>query len=169
MDLKDLLPFIVGGLYLFFKARKKQTEDIEEIPTPPVKKKNRPAPPVTSLEEVLKELMIPVPAKEKKPVNTDMRDQDYRQKSWETKDSDIKPQGHTFEKNLARKAKTGTKLGEETQAWDYEDKIEHTSKESTLHKKFDRHIAVEVETLHSEDIDLRQAVVYDAILHRPDF
>jgi hypothetical protein len=171
MDIWDVIPFVVGAYYLFGRSKKKSDPDQPAQPAP----KKRPE---VSLEDVWKQLTsqtstveqtipppdIIEPRKKIKqtPVVEEKGLQDYSE--YQTRKT-MRPDsvGHSLgRENLEKKSYVKLKNIAEK----YDDPILHSTKKS-LHREFDRHLAVDVEVLSAEDIDLRQAIIYDAILNRP--
>lgn len=68
-----------------------------------------------------------------------------------------------------KKAKTVVIENIETKAWSYDDHIEDEIVEKKRqHHEIDRHMAVDEIGLKSDEIDLRNAIIYDAIFRRPE-
>ncbi len=169
MSVWDVIPFVVGAYYLFGRSRKKT--EIEQPAQPAPKKR-----PEISLEDVWKQLTeqvteVPmhhqetvvetVKPKVKSVLVKDQSVQDYSEYQGRTT---MRPDsvGHTLKRaNTEKKSYVKSKNIEQ-----YDDKVVH-SKSNALHRDIDRHFAEEVENLTAEDIDLRQLIVYDAILNRP--
>lgn len=173
MTIWDVLPFVVGAYYLFGRKRKKNDQETPEQSAP----KKRPE---ISLEDVWKQLTdqtaetVPhsppeeVVQKKKynpQPVLTEENGSpDYSE--YQTRKT-MRPDsiGHSLKREkLEKKSYVKSK----NIAENFDDPIIHT-KTNALHREFDRHLAEEVEHLEAEDIDLRQAIIYEAILNKPRY
>ena len=170
MDFWDIIPFVVGAFYLFGRSRKKP--DTEQ-PTPEQR-------PEVSLEDVWKQLTnqtlpvepsIPAPKVEKTkkknkpvPVAEERGLQDYSEYQGR---KTMRPDsvGHSLKReNQTKKSYVKSR----NIAEHYDDPILHSTTDA-LHHEFNRHLAEDVEMLSADDIDLKQAIIYDAILNKPKF
>lgn len=157
MDFWDLVPFIVGALYLFSKGKSKEVPPKPQAPRPQPKTKTT----EPSFEEVLRELMGDVSRQPQvvtePPAPKTLAEERSEQRSFETP---VKK----------KKGKTVHIESIESRTWSYDDHIEDEIKEEKrTHHEIDRHFAIEQIGLKAEDIDLRNAVIYDAILRRPEY
>lgn len=173
MDIWDVIPFVVGAYYLFGRSKKKSEPD---QPAQPASKQR----PEISLEDVWKQLtdhsstveqtspppeIVKTGKKIKQtPVVEEKGLQDYSE--YQTRKT-MRPDsvGHSLgREKLEKKSYVKSK----NIAEHYDDPIVHTTKDA-LHQEFNRHLAIDSERLSADDIDLRQAIIYDAILNKPKY
>lgn len=160
MDFWDLVPFIVGAIYLFSKGKGKSTPQPAPEETPKRSKSTSSEP---SFEEVLRELMG---EKNKQPevvVETPRKTQTVYP-------MDVPSDRRSYESPVKKKKEKTVRIeNPDTHTWSYDDHIEDELVEKKrVHREFDRHMEVEEIGLKADEIDFRNAVIYDAIFHRPE-
>lgn len=153
MDFRDLLPFIVGLLYFLFKRRSRARE-VEPEPEPePIKPRTKRTYEDRSMtfEEMVKKML---------------EDQQKQKEVVVVEPEPVREWNMT--PSVRRAPDADLKTSSDAAVFTYDDQTEPSSKLDGLHHSIDRHLALEDDSA-SNIIDLRQAVVYDAILRRPDF
>lgn len=136
----ELIKFLPIVLYLVYRAFS-AGKGKEEKPKPRPVEQKKPARKPSTIEDILRELRE------------------------ETMDVP-KPQP------VVQKKKAPTKIKFEDHQYDFVPEYEHHAKESKPLSKIRLEIAEDQRALpevDAEDFDLRQAVIYDAVLNRPEF
>lgn len=160
MDFWDLVPFIVGAFYLFSRGKKKELPS-EPQAQPREQRKGKPTQP--SFDEVLRELMGEKSKQPEVVVETPRKTQTVYP-------MDMPSNRRSYESPVKRKKEKTVRIeNPDTHTWSYDDHIEDELVEKKrVHRELDRHMEVEEIGLKSDEIDFRNAVIYDAIFHRPE-
>lgn len=149
-----MLPFIVGLLYFLFKSRSRSRQAEPEPEPEPVTPRARRTYEDRSMtfEEMVKKML------------------DDQQKQKEVVVEDPEPAREWKMTPSVRKTPDAElKTSSDAPVFTYDENPVPTSKLDGLHHTIDRHFEKEEKGLIEGEIDLRQAIIYDTILRRPNF